>query len=154
MNKLNSVSQKCKQCLRPIIEDLGYELVDIDYEKKQTGYNLTVYIDGNVPITLDDCEKVHKAIDDPLDNLDPTGNQSYILNVSSCGLDWSFRGERDYKKNIGELVDISLYSKVDNKKTLTATLLSYNEQNIVVKDKKEITLPISSIAKICKHIEF
>lgn len=154
MKKSNSVAEKCKEHLKQIINDLGYELVDIDYEKKQTGYNLTVYIDNDAGISLDDCEKVHNAIDAPLDDLNPTNDQSYTLNVSSCGLDWAFRSERDYQKNIGNLVDISLYSPVDKKKNITATLVSYNGETITVNAKKELIIPIKSIAKICKHIDF
>ena len=71
--------------INPIIEKLGYEVVEVEYGKKVDGMNMTFYIDKKGGITLDDCEIVHKAIDAPLDEINPTGDEKYILNISSCG---------------------------------------------------------------------
>ena len=87
-----------KEKICPIISELGYEVVDVEYSKKVDGMNLTFYIDSPNGITLDDCERVHKAIDGPLDELDPTGDATYILNVSSCGLDRPIKTDSDLKR--------------------------------------------------------
>lgn len=154
MKKSNSVAQKSKDFLDPIITNLGYELVDVDYEKKQTGYNLTVYIASENGISLNDCETVHKAIDEPLDELNPTNDSPYILNVSSCGLDWAFRSDKDYSRNIGQLIDVSLYAPIEKKKQYTGTLVEFTDTTITIQEKKQIILPRDAIAKACKHIEF
>lgn len=148
-----TIASRVKQTLEPIINNLGYELVEVDYSKKVDGYNMTVYIDSPNGITLEDCEKVHKAIDEPLDELDPTEG-AYTLNVSSCGLDWPLSTDRDFQKNIGNIIDVSLYSPVERKKNYTGTLVGFDKTNITIKDKSEITLPRSIIAKAVKHIEF
>lgn len=168
MKKENSVAEKTKNYIKPIIENLGYELVDVDYEKTFNGYQMTVYIDkpeGFVPqvdygedidsklISITDCEIVHNAIDGPLDELDPTEG-SYTLNVSSVGADWTFRSERDYQKYTGEMVDISLYQPINRKKNYVGKLVSHNDQTVTILDeKKEIVLPRVSIAKISRHVE-
>ena len=149
----NSISEKVKKHIAPIIDKLGYELVDVDYEKKTTGYVMTVYIDSPEGIGLDDCVKVHTAIDAPLDELDPTEG-SYNLTVSSCGLDWAFRSDRDYQKNVGQMVDVSLFAPINKKKNFTGELESFDEKNVTIKAKSQITLPREAIAKICKHIDF
>ena len=148
-----TIASRVKQTLEPIINNLGYELVEVDYSKKVDGYNMTIYIDSPNGITLEDCEKVHKAIDEPLDELDPTEG-AYTLNVSSCGLDWPLSTDRDFQKNIGNIIDVSLYSPVERKKNYTGTLVGFDKSNITIKDKSEITLPRSIIAKAVRHIDF
>ena len=102
--------------LKPIVDNLGYELVEVSYEKKENGMNLTVYIDKQGGITIEDCEKVHHAIDEPLDELNPTDDKSYTLNVSSLGVDRPFKTDRDFEKNIGKEVEVNLFKQVDRKK--------------------------------------
>ncbi|MBQ8468743.1 MAG: ribosome maturation factor RimP [Clostridia bacterium] len=148
-----TVAERVKTHIQPIVEGLGYELVDVDYEKKTGGYQLTVYIDSPNGIGLEDCEKVHRAIDAPLDELDPTEG-SYNLSVSSCGLDWAFRSARDYQKNIGEMVDISLFAPVNRKKNYTGKLVSFDGTNVTILAKTKISFKVEAIAKICKHIDF
>lgn len=104
--------------INPIIESLGYEVVDVEYAKKVDGMNMTFYIDKPDGIKIEDCEKVHKAISDPLDELNPTGDAKYILNVSSVGLDRPIKTDKDLKRNIGKEVEIRLYKPIEKKRTL------------------------------------
>lgn len=154
MKKSNSVAEKSKAFLEPIVSGLGYTLVDVDYEKKSTGYNLTVYIDSPNGISLNDCETVHRAIDEPLDELNPTNDAPYTLNVSSCGLDWAFRSNADYDRNIGKEIDISLYAPIEKKRAFTGTLIGYTDTTVTIQSTKQITIPREAIAKASKHIDF
>ena len=61
---------------------MGYEVVEVEYAKKADGMNLTFFIDKDGGIDVDDCEAVSKTIDPLLDELNPTDDQAYILNVS------------------------------------------------------------------------
>lgn len=79
------------QKINPIVDGLGYEIVDVEWAKRDGADNLTVYIDIPTGVSLDDCEKVHRAIDPALDELDPTDGKPYVLNVSSPGLDRPFK---------------------------------------------------------------
>ena len=150
-----SISEKVEEFLEPIILELGYELVEVEYVKKQNGMNLTVYIDSKQGITLSDCEKVHKTIDEPLDELDPTNNAPYTLNVSSCGLDRPLKTDKDYNRNIGEEIEISLYSKVNGKKSFVGKLESFDETNLIIScDSVEQVLERKNISKVTKFISF
>ncbi len=136
----------------PIIEKLGYEVVEVEFAKKVDGMNLTFYIDSPNGITLDDCEKVHKAIDAPLDEVNPTGDGAYILNVSSCGLDRPLKTNKDLKRNLGKEVDIKLYKAIDKQKEFTGKLVDYSDETITLEGFAPFER--KSIGNIVLHIDF
>lgn len=150
-----TVVSSVEEFLTPIVENLGYRIVEVEYAKKQNGMNLTIFIDSPSGIDIDDCEKVHNAIDLPLDELDPTGGASYTLNVSSPGLDRPLKTERDLNANIGVQIEISLYSKMDGKKEIVGKLLEFSEDYLTVEtENKNLSIERKNIAKITKYIEF
>lgn len=150
-----SVKDNVMQFITPTVEALGYELVDVEYAKKQNGMNLTLFIDSPNGVDLDGLEKVHKAVDVALDELDPTNGHSYILNCTSVGLDRPLKTDKDLNRNIGQLVDISLYAKLNGKKDYTGKLVEFSEDTITIEQPKEnLTLERKQISKITKHIEF
>lgn len=153
-----NVKEKVEEFITPIVEKLGLgiEIVEVAYEKKNTGMNLTVYIDKKGGVTLDDCEAVHNAIDEPLDELDPTNNQSYILNVSSPGLDRELKTDKDFNRNINEVLEINLFKKIGLKKKFVGELTGFDESTLKIKEKngKEISIDRSLISKATKYIEF
>lgn len=150
-----SVKDNVMQFITPTVEALGYELVDVEYAKKQNGMNLTLFIDSPNGVDLDGLEKVHKAVDVALDELDPTNGHSYILNCTSVGLDRPLKTNKDLNRNIGQLVDISLYAKLNGKKDYTGKLVEFSEDTITIEQPKEsLTLERKQISKITKHIEF
>lgn len=141
--------------ITPIIEKMGYEVVEIEYAKKVDGMNLTFYIDKVGGINIDDCEKVHKAIDKPLDDLNPTNDEKYILSVSSVGLDRPLKTDKDLKRNIGKEIDIKLYKPIDKKKEFTGILIAFDNEDVIIKaNEEEIKLPKNLIGNIVLHLEF
>lgn len=124
--------KEVESLIEPIISNLGYELVEVEYKKKYNAMNLYVYIDKDGGVTLDDCEIVHKAIDTPLDELDPTEGQSYILSVSSPGIDRPLKQERDFKRNLGKLIEISLYAADNGNKSYQGTLTSWDNDSVTI----------------------
>ncbi len=77
-----SIEEKVEVLVRPIIEDLGYELYDVEYTKEGKNYFLRIFIDKKEGIDLNDCEKVNNAINDKLDEKNYIKEQ-YFLEVSS-----------------------------------------------------------------------
>lgn len=150
-----SVAEIVQEKLEPVVEKLGYELVETEYVKKQNGMNLFLYIDSKDGITLEDCEKVHITVDALLDEFDPTNGAPYTLNVSSLGLDRPLKTDKDLNRNIGEDIEISLYSKIDGKKSFVGKLVSFTEDDIVIMAPKgEMTINRKQISKINKYITF
>lgn len=139
----------------PIIEEMGYEVVEVEYAKKVDGMNLCFYIDNPNGVNIDDCEKVHKAIDSPLDELNPTEDVAYILSVSSCGLDRPIKTDKDLKRNLNKLVDVKLYAPLNKRKTFTGSLKTFNENEIVVDENgAEVVIPRKMIGNIALHLDF
>ena len=145
------------EVVEPIVTSLGYELADLEFAKKNTGMNMTVFItrlDGQ-PVTIEDCEKVHRAIDEPLDVADPTNGASYILNVSSLGLDRIFKYDKDYLRYIDKEIFVKLYVPIDKKKEFIGVLKGLDENQVTIEvDTKEISLPRQKIAMAQPYIRF
>lgn len=153
---MSKISEQIEKFIEPIVTELGYEIVEVEFAKKHNGDNLTVFIDkkeGYIDIT--DCEKVHNAIDEPLDELDPTMGKPYILNVSSPGIDRPIVTDKDYNRNLGQVLEVKLFQAILKKKIFIGKLLSFDESIIELETEKEIIkLERKMISKATKYIEF
>ncbi len=150
-----NIANKVKEFLTPVIENLGYDVVDVEFVKKNDGNNLTVFIDKKGGVSLDDCVLVHQTIDTPLDDLDPTQGEHYILNVSSPGLDRPIKTDEDLKRNLGEHLEASTYAKIGTRKHFDGILSDFNETEItLVVDNKPLTIARDNISKLNKYIDF
>ncbi len=140
------IVDKAVGIVQPIVQDMGYIFVDLQYNKTNVGYVLELTIDQADGITINDCEKVSRALDELLDNADITKGQPYSFNVSSYGLDRKFSTDYDYNKHLGKEIEIRFYAPFNGKKSLTGKLHSfdtniiaiYEENNIITIDRKQI----------------
>ena len=138
--------------LQPIANRVGVEIIDAQWNAREKW--LTVFIDREGGVDMNLCEAFHRAIDEPLDELDPTYGAEYTLNCSSAGLDRPFKTERDFIKHIGEKIEVHFYAPFDGKKYYEGELLSFTEGVITLKaDKKIIEIPFDKTAKVCLLIE-
>lgn len=136
-----------------IAEPLNIEIVDVEWNDKTA--SLTFFIETEQGVDLDTCEKFHNAIMEPIDELDPTYDKPYTLNVSSPGLDRPFKTERDFERNLGKEVEIKLFAPLKGKKFLEGTLVAFDENTVTVTvGKEEVKLSKTKIAKINKAIKF
>ncbi len=155
--KIKSI-EEIENFLRPIAESLQIEIYEIAFKQGKSPA-LTVYIttEREGGIDLDTCEKFHRAIDEPLDTLDPTFGQPYTLNVSSAGLDRPFKKAQDFYQNLQKRVEVKLYAPRKGKKFFEAILLDYDEKvkNVTLQDGTEIfKINLSQIVKISQAIDF
>ena len=152
---MSKISEQIENFIEPIVTELGYEIVEVEFAKKHNGDNLTVFIDkkeGYIDIT--DCEKVHNAIDEPLDELDPTMGKPYTLNVSSPGIDRPIVTDKDYYRNLGEMLEVKLFQAIEKKKIFIGKLLSFDETSIELETEKEtVKIERKMISKATKYIE-
>ena len=152
---MSKITDSVAEFVRPIIESNGMELVDVEFKKQYGQDTLTVFVDKEGGMDLIACEKIHNAISDPLDELDPTQGKAYVLNVSSPGLDRPFKTQRDYERHLNQDVEISLYAPIEKLKKFEAKLVSYNVDSIDVELKgKKINIDIKNIALIHEAIKF
>ena len=138
--------------LQPIAERVGVEIVDAEWDMRARA--LTVFIDAEGGIDLNLCEKFHRAIDEPLDEFDPSFGESYTLNCSSPGLDRPFKTARDFERHLGEKIELHFYAPFEGKKYYEGELLSYDGENVTVRTEGgDKTIPVSKTSKICLLIE-
>lgn len=152
----SKVIDKCNQSIVPIIEKLGYDVLEVEYAKKVGGMNLTFYIDKKEGITLDDCEKVNNAITDVLDEINVSDDAPYILNVSSAGLDRPIKNYKDFLRNKGKQVEIKLYVPENNQKVFVGELVDFNDDGytIMSAQNEQIFFEKSKVAICSPVIEF
>lgn len=151
----SKVVERANQHIVPIIENLGYDVLEVEYAKKVDGMNLTFYIDKPEGIKIEDCEIVNNAITDVLDEINISDDAPYILNVSSAGLDRPIKNEKDFLRNKGKLVDIKLYIPQNGQKEYTGTLIAFSESGYTIAiNNEEITFTKEQVALCSPHIEF
>jgi ribosome maturation factor RimP len=139
--------------LQNIATPMGIEIVDVTFDDKDKA--LTIFIETEAGVDLDTCEKFHNAIMEPIDELDPTYDQPYTLNVSSPGLDRPFKTQRDFERNLGKDVELKLFAPLKGKKFLEGNLTAFDENSVTVQIKNEqVKIARNKIAKINKAIKF
>ena len=140
---------------QPIATELDMQVVEVEF-KQGKNPSLTIFIDKVGGIDLDSCEKFHRAIYDPIDELDPTFGQPYTLNVSSLGADRPFKSEQDFNSHIGEKVEVKLVNSIRGKKFYDGVLTSYNGKQITLKvdEKTTFTIELSNCVKVNEYIDF
>ena len=146
----NRVEEAVEKIAEEILANTDYELVDVEYVKERDWF-LRVYIDKEGGIGLDDCQEVSGLLDEKLEELNII-NDRYILEVSSPGLDRALKKEKDFKREIGKLVDITLYKAIDGEKMITGKLTGYTKDIITIDETREIAL--KDIALVRLHIDF
>ena len=151
----NDVTDKIDGLIRETIENMGYEIVDIEFAKKYGQMNLTVYIDIPRGVSLDDCEAVHNAVNPILDEADPIEG-AYVLNISSPGLDRPFKKQRDYERNYGKEVEVKLYAPLQGKKVYEGVLKEKADNYVVIEtfDKKEVKIEMTRVALVRPLVKF
>ena len=141
-----NIEAKVEKKLKPIIENLGYSLYDVLYEKEGKDYYLRIIIDKQGTIDIKDCEIVNDAINDVLDEEDYIKKQ-YYLEVSSPGLERVLRKKEHFLKQIGNEIMVKTFKPIDKEKELKSILKEYNDNELILtQENKEIRIDIKNIA--------
>ena len=155
MSKREIYESRTEALLLPLMEEFGFELVDVEYVKEGGSWYLRAYIDKEGGITVNDCEAVARRMNDLLDEEDFV-EESYIFEVSSPGLGRPLKKEKDFARSIGKDVEIRLYKAIDKQKEFTGTLTSYDADSVTLtmEDGSERTFEKSGIALIRLAFDF
>ncbi|AEY65683.1 ribosome maturation factor RimP [Clostridium sp. BNL1100] len=149
-----NIQQTVTELVSPVVENLNYELVDVEYVKEGANWYLRVYIDKPGGISIDDCQAVSEQISDLLDKNDPI-DQSYYLEVSSPGLDRPLKTEKDFTKYKGELVEVKVFQPIDGKKIFEGELVGLKDNFIVInQDGHEVQFERDKVAIVKRVIKF
>lgn len=139
------------------LEGTEYELVDVQFKSERGKWMLTVFVDKPGGVTLDDCELINHIIDPILDSREEVAGRHDYLIVSSPGLDRPIRTDGDFRRNMGRLLDVKLFTPLNGKKEFTGTLRAYDDENVYLEAEGmdgQLELKRNGIAKAVQHIEF
>ena len=131
MSKKEIYEQKAEVLVAPIVEKYGFELVDVEYVKEGGNYYLRAYVDKPGGITVDDCETVSREFSDKLDEADFI-DEAYIMEVSSPGLGRPLKKEKDFRRSMGEEVEIRTYRPINREKEFYGILTAYDENSVTI----------------------
>ena len=143
------IEAEVEKIVEELLVNTALELVTVDYVKERDWY-LRVFIDKEGGVDLDDCQDLSRKLEELLDAQDLI-KTSYILEVSSPGLDRELKKPRDFQREMGKDIDVSLFAPLDGKKVVTGPLSAYDGETINVGD---MAIPMDKVAKVNLHIDF
>lgn len=147
----NTVAQ-VTSIVKPIAESLGLTLWDVRFVKEGATWYLRIFIDKEGGITLDDCEKMSRAINDPLDKADPI-SQAYFLEVSSPGIERELTRPEHYEIMKGRDVSVNLYRPTeDGEKEIIAELIGLEGDEIILADLDGVQFSIDKKDAVSVHL--
>lgn len=148
--RLSKVETQVESLMAEILADTEYELVDVEYVKERDWY-LRVFVDKAGGIDLDDCQAISEKLSARLDNSDIISG-AYILEVSSPGIDRILKKDKDFIREAGKVVDVTLYAPLDGKKLFVGELEGRDEQFLRLKDMEPLSR--DKVALVRLHIDF
>lgn len=153
--KKQSKAAMLEALIEPVVTEMGYECVDVTFEKNGRDWVLTTYIDQEGGVSLDDCETVSRRLSDLMDEEDPI-EQSYFLEVSSPGIDRPLKKDKDFQRNMGNKVKASLYAPVNGSKQQTGILKAYDGKTLTLalENGEDLSIEMTSVSKVAPEIEF
>ena len=157
MKKTGGIVGAVKRIAEPLAEELGYVLWDVEYEKQGADMYLRITIDSEEGITIDDCERMHRAIDPLLDEADPI-EDAYHLEVSSPGIERDLKNDMHINACIGWDVEVRLYAPIDGAKSYSGRLEGLHENGDVcilcAQSGEERTFARASVAMLRTKYDF
>jgi ribosome maturation factor RimP len=147
---MSKVAEVVENLVTPIVSEIGYELVDIEYVKEGRDWFLRVYIDKENGVDIEDCGIVSEKLSEQLDAIDPIPH-NYFLEVSSPGAERPLKKDKDFEKAIGKNVFIKTYEPIDGEKAFEGTLTQFDGVTVTVEvkiktRKKSVVIPYDKVA--------
>ena len=146
MPKANTTADRVRALIQPIAEELGLMLWDVRFVKEGASWFLRIFIDADGGVTIEDCERLSRAVDGPLDEADPI-EQSYSLEVSSPGLGQELTRAEHFIWMQGEEIAVRLYAPVDGQKELTGILEGYENGELILGCGETKRIALKEISK-------
>jgi len=148
------ISDQVAAFAKPVVESFGCQLWDVEYVREGSERFLRVYIDKEGGIDIEDCEKIHRAMDPILDEKDPIA-ESYHFEVCSAGLERALKRPSDFMQFMGSPITVKLYRPRNGLKEIPGVLKAYEEGRVTVEAGKEtITFEKSEVALVRLRVEF
>ncbi len=154
MSKREEIESRFEALVQPVVDDFGFELVDVEFVKEGSDHYLRAYINKEGGITINDCEAVSRKVNDLLDKEDFI-EDSYIFEVSSPGLGRQLKKEKDFVRSVGKEIDVKLFKAIGKRKDFSGILKENTENAITLtEDGKDLTFEKKDIALARLSVHF
>ncbi len=155
MSKRENYEERFEKILLPITEDAGVEIYDVEYVKEGSDWYLRAYIDKGGGVTIEDCEKVSRAVSEAMDREDFIPD-AYILEVSSPGLGRALKKDKHLARSMGEEVEIRTYKPIEKQKEFSGILRDFDAESITIEPEEgtNIKFARSDVALIRLALDF
>lgn len=154
-NSGKNIASEVREIITPVAEEMGFFIWDVEFVKEGADKHLRITLDNEEGINIIDCENFHRAIDPLLDEADPI-NESYILEVSSPGIERELKYPEHIDACEGWDVEVKLYAPKDGSKQFRGVLLGYDENGDIAVEigGESVTFKPDEIAKISTYFDF
>ena len=147
MTNISGIRDRVFSLIEPVLEDIGFELVEVEYLSMHGRWILRLYIDKEGGVTIDDCADVSRDLGDIIDVKEIIDHE-YVLEVSSPGLNRPLRKEKDFINVIGSNVKLKMAQDLNGRKNFTGKLKDYNNRTVFLEtDGTIIELPFDDVEK-------
>ena len=149
---MSRLTEKISALARPIIEEEGCSLWDVEYVREAGTWYLRVFIDKADGVSIDDCERVSRRLDPVLDAEDPIA-ESYVFEVGSAGADRELKRPQDFEQFMGSEVEVRLYRPMDGSKRFVGTLAAYGDGAVtLVQNGQQLRFEKDQIAQVRLYV--
>lgn len=153
-NPKSGIAARAEALVLPTANEQGLTIWDVTFGRRGADRYLTFTVDKAEGVTIEDCEKFHRAIDPLLDEADWIEG-SYMLEVSSPGIERELTRPEHFEYALGRKVSAKLYAPQDGQKTITGVLSAYEKDTLTLTDNgKETVLPRPNVAKLTTVYDF
>ncbi|MBI5099646.1 MAG: ribosome maturation factor RimP [Nitrospirae bacterium] len=154
MKNIEEIKNKITEIITPVINAIGIELYDVEFSKMKSKGLLRVFIEKQDGVTIDDCERVSREIEAVLDVEDPIPF-SYIIEVSSPGLDRPLKELNDFKRYSGKTVRVITHEPIDKQTFFIGKIIDVgdNEISFLLPKDRKVIIPYKNISKARLEVE-
>ena len=157
MSRREEYEAKTEALLQPMVDERGFELVDVEYVKEGSNWYLRAFIDKPGGISIDDIEPISRELSEKLDHEDFISD-AYILEVSSPGLGRPLKKDKDFVRSIGEEIEIHLYRAINKQKEFVGILKEFNKEEntftVELEDGEETVFNRADVALVRLTFDF
>ena len=151
---MSKITERVFDLARPVVEEEGCSLWDVEYLREAGTWYLRIYIDKEGGVSIDDCERISRRLDPILDEADPIP-ESYVFEVGSAGADRELKRASDFSQFMGAEIEVKLYKPLDGSKSFVGKLTGYDEGTVVLDWRgKELRFAPSQIAQVRLYVSF
>lgn len=149
---MSKITDRVTALARPIVEEEGCSLWDVEYVREAGSWYLRVFIDKEGGVSIDDCERISRRLDPILDEEDPIPD-SYVFEVGSAGAERELKRPSDFEQFMGSQVEVKLYQPVKGSKTFVGELSGYEQGKVILTVGKEtMTFEKAQTAQVRLHV--